>query len=209
MLSLSSVTLINYTTRDYEAVRRSIERSQAHCKFRNVIVFTDKPDEFPDCHSIQIPTIKKREELSITNIKHIPAHTSEYGSHVLCTHWDSWVQNPDAWRDDWLKWDYIGAPWKDAVVGNDGFGLISSRFLRAVDSLDIEGDAQHCHPADVVMSRHHFRRVKCYRGELEKLGMMYAPCEVAAKFSTEGEYAGQFGFHGVVSVASLVRQGVL
>lgn len=201
---------MSYTTRDYEGIRRSLARSQSRCHFHSVIVFTDKPDEFPDCETVQIPRITPAAALNIVNLTIIPAHTDRYGSHILTNHWDSWVQNPGAWRDDWLEFDYIGAPWPDGVVGNDGFALISSRFLRAVADLHIPATVRHCRPADVVVCRDRHRgTAKCYRTELEAAGMSYAHTDTASQFSTEGDYSGQFGFHGKTAVLSLVRQGLL
>ena len=51
--------------------------------------------------------------------------------------WDSWIINPQQWTDQFLDYDYVGAPWlwhtDNYQVGNGGFALHSrqlANFLR-------------------------------------------------------------------------------
>lgn len=135
-------------------------------------------------------------------------------SHVLLWHWDGFIINADAWTDEFLKWDYIGAPivsqrwyttslemekvlpgWKrpfanfGAMVGNGGFSLRSRRFLEASASLD-KGLVSKVEDMYLCVER---------RRDLEKLGMKFAPLEVASRFSASWsenkDASGCFGFH--------------
>jgi hypothetical protein len=112
---------------------------------------------------------------------------------VLCTQWDAFVLNADAWTDKFLEYDYVGAPWwypSGGNIGNGGFSLRSKRFLEVCSKLPIK----NYHPEDLMICR-------VYKHLLEKEGIKFAPEELAAKFSFEGnqkyghKWNGQFGFH--------------
>lgn len=124
-------------------------------------------------------------------------------THVLYMENDSGIVNPEAWRKEFLDFDFIGAPWpvhgfdgwpacdgKTNAVGNFGFSLRSKKFCelvadqakRSTDDDRFSCDAWACRTLRPVM---------------EKLGVRYAPVRLAAQFSCEDRlYNGQFGFHG-------------
>ncbi len=131
---------------------------------------------------------------------------------------DGFVINPSLWKDEFLNYDYIGAPWpkehlffntrrwpmvhselvKSNVtyhVGNGGFCLRSKKLMNAVKQLykqeyyEIPEDGLIC----IGM-----------RSELENQGCVFCPFELARVFScesqnVEGIYTqtkDTFGFHG-------------
>jgi hypothetical protein len=122
---------------------------------------------------------------------------------------DGYVLNGGAWTDDFLKYDYIGAPWGGVnLVGNGGFSLRSRRLLEACSRMDGEP-----HPEDDFICRRH-------RKDLENLGMRFAPKELADRFAVEGasfvwrDYAwnsdgrywsNQFGFHSYLTPLSNLK----
>jgi hypothetical protein len=122
--------------------------------------------------------------------KHVPT------SHLLIFQWDGYVKNAKAWTDEWLQYDYIGAPWwhTDGMnVGNGGFSLRSRRLMEIVATDPAIADY---HPEDVQICRH-------YRPYLEREhGIRFAPEDVARRFSIEGykqpnrTHTTEFGFHG-------------
>lgn len=121
-------------------------------------------------------------------------------SHALICTWDGFIANPHLWRNEWLEYDYIGAPWPafwnvGHRVGNSGFSLQSKRFLKVArrHALLFEG------AGDVWLCR-------TMEGRFRELKIKYAPVEVAAAFSwehyIEEGLAGpdrSFGFHGWVA----------
>lgn len=125
--------------------------------------------------------------------------------HVLVVQADGYVLNAEAWTDEFLKYDYIGAPWLPSnAVGNGGFSLRSKRLLEALTKLPTTYD----HPEDTAICLYH-------RAELEKQGMKFAPVELARKFSFEGRswnntdwdgisksWNGEFGFHSWLTPVS-------
>jgi len=128
---------------------------------------------------------------------------------------DGFIINPDCWTDEFLDWDYIGAPWPirdDAYidpfgnhhrVGNGGFTLRSRKVLEVPQIEDIPFEVnqgtfyKHMNAGAYnedgnicVHNRHLF----------EKHGVKFAPVELAVRFSQElpvpeAEGVRPFGFH--------------
>lgn len=173
-LALNSVTLVcvdDNKIRCMEAIRQS-------CKdihFGDVLALTDLK-------------LGSKEAYSKFIIKDLVINT---GFALIVQH-DGYVKNWQAWTNDFLQYDYIGAPWyyKDGMnVGNGGFSLRSKKLLKL--SAEI---CQETHPEDEKICR-------TYRKQLEQHGIKFAPESLAAKFSFEGYqqtgmYTNQFGFHG-------------
>lgn len=107
-------------------------------------------------------------------------------THALMTQWDGYVLNGSAWSDEFLQYDFVGAPWFwDGVVGNAGFALISKKLLEELSKPEYEPT-----PFDTNLCRK-------YRAQLEAKGFKWAPPALASKFSCENQpYEGQFGWHG-------------
>lgn len=127
-------------------------------------------------------------------------------SHCLTVQSDSGINNPDAWDDSWLQWDYIGAPWPlrhgghNVRVGNSGFCLRSKRLLEATSKV-VKDDGCHWNGKRIPACLDDVVTCIMYREQLVKLGIKFAPVEVAAKFAFEQAVPeakvldGQFGFH--------------
>jgi glycosyltransferase involved in cell wall biosynthesis len=139
------------------------------------------------------PDIRSKEAYSTYMITEAHKHINT--THALIFQHDGYVHNWQAWDDDWLQYDYIGAPWHyndGMAVGNGGFSLRSKRFMEACSRM-----VKIHHPED-----HHICRT--YRKQLEAEGMKFAPIEVAERFSFEGylqpekTLTTQFGRHGNV-----------
>ncbi len=112
------------------------------------------------------------------------------GDFAMSVHEDGFPIAVSKWRPDFLKYDYIGAPWHDGVVGNGGFNIESKRLMeiklmmiRTPDELTTASDTYIC---------------RNRRAALETLGIRFAPLDVAIKFSTETIFNDKpsFGFHG-------------
>lgn len=108
---------------------------------------------------------------------------------VLVVQADGYAVNPDKWSDEFLQYDYVGAPFPNGEIGNGGFSLRSRQFTVASMLLpdpDIPEDAFLC-------QKHHEGMCRS--------GIRYAPFEVARRFSFEHSVNGStkeeaFGFHG-------------
>ena len=112
-------------------------------------------------------------------------------THCLVVQWDGYVIHSRQWTPDFLAFDYIGAPWLHAdgsmTVGNGGFSLRSKKLLNALQSNAIVAQ----HPEDACICTVH-------RSVLESQGIVFAPAELAQKFSVETGTLSEhvFGFHG-------------
>ncbi len=121
-------------------------------------------------------------------------------SYVLLVQWDGYVINGREWREDFLKYDYIGAVWPQfpvaLSVGNGGFSLRSRRLLEVCSTFQLSGerpeDIAICHDKRLVLESDY--------------SMAFAPPDVARQFSYEREASGghSFGFHGVFNLPDLL-----
>lgn len=113
-------------------------------------------------------------------------------SHMMHVEWDGWVVDPTMWDDEYLEYDYVGAPWPfhddEYKVGN-GLALRSARLMKFLAN----------RPGEFPLpTREDHTLCREYRPFLEKLGFRFAPLWLATKFSWErGAYPGRsFLFHG-------------
>jgi hypothetical protein len=170
--------------------------------FDEAILFTDKNVSHKDLSIVQIQPISSVQQYSNLVIKTIGSHINT--DHVLFTQTDGYIVNESAWDDEFLEYDYVGAPWwyfpfnhippnppstPRTCVGNGGFSLRSSSLMRAVTEIESKYSTSK-HPEDIFICR-------TLRDELEKIGHKWAPEWLAHRFSCEDRpYNGQFGCHG-------------
>ncbi len=161
--------------------------------FAQVLLFTQAGTcaaTDPLIQTVPIPVLTSGADYSRFVLRGLPAHIKT--PFVLVTQWDGFVVDAQAWRDEFLQWDYIGAPWPDQPahlsVGNGGFSLRSQRCLRA----GLDERLTVLHPEDEVLCR-------SQRALLEQThGLRVAPATVARHFSYENaaQKESTFGFHG-------------
>lgn len=202
-LQLPDLTLVMVETREHALARMAIDDCLQMADFAELLILTDKPELFePVVHS----QTRRR-------FHYIPDWPDKLGwsrswwfdvppllrtAHTLNIQWDSWISDPSMWRDEFLNYDYIGAPWwyKDGKnVGNGGFSLVSTRLKRYI--YDRRGDF----PCDTSADDDLLCRT--YRPKLEDAGFRWAPEKVAQDFAFEGcgpeprEFGRHFGFHAM------------
>lgn len=129
-------------------------------------------------------------------VKEVPGYV--VCDHVLSVHWDGYIINPHLWTDEFLEYDWIGAPWPLTNlpnpkwrVGSGGFFIFSRRFA------DIW--AWLCDPDQPF----DWQVGALLRDKFEAAGMKYAPFELACKFAKECNLedvdipeGSTYGFHG-------------
>lgn len=178
---LPDVTLFGIDTRPNNGLQRAADICQRYIKFGAVKIITE-------------PLFTGIEGYSEFMIKRLHEYVDT--SHVLVIQADGYIQNPFAWQNEWLEYDYVGSCWdwyNERQVGNGGFSLRSKKLLQVLAKMPID----NYHPEDAVICRE-------LRPGLEQQGIRFAPVEVAKKFSIEAygimpplnKYDGEFGFHG-------------
>jgi hypothetical protein len=115
--------------------------------------------------------------------------------HAIVCQLDGFPINWSSWSNEFLKYDYIGAPWphtlapKECRVGNGGFSLRSRRLCQAASKEDWVPM-----PDDVFICQHLYAKMQGF-------GIRYAPPSLAARFSVEHDVPEKvqqpFGFHNL------------
>ncbi len=207
---LNSVTLLGVDCVEIERLRLVADICEKHFEFADVKLLTSLPTS-GDKRIVQIehlPTVAAYSKFMIADVdKFIKT------PHVLIIQHDGFILNPEAWTDDFLKYDYIGAPWlingwsvskfgcpKEllgrSIVGNGGFSLRSKKLTSLCSTLDGDDSFKRYHPEDIVLCVDQ-------RKILEQNDIRFAPIALAERFSFEGHddaddtWNGQFGFHGL------------
>ena len=171
------------------------------CDFSRVLLLSDMApkDDIDGIEWREIGRIGSRSDYSRFMLRELVGHIET--SHALCVQWDGFVLKGEAWRQEFLNYDYIGAVWPQFTdnhrVGNGGFSLRSRRLLAACKGLPLAEEAAE----DLVIGR------RCRR-DLEAQGMRFAPDDVAQRFAYERTNATgrEFGFHGAFNLVNYMSK---
>lgn len=197
MIYLENVTLVAVTSVALDATVKALELSMRDICFANALLLSDRLPSviIPDgIEWKKIDKIESRDSYSRFIIDNL--FDNIYTEYALIVQWDGYVINGSRWIDDFLQFDYIGAPWPQFddgnTVGNGGFSLRSKRLLNVCRGLPLgAGEAE-----DVAICRTH-------RARLEKdHGLRFAPESLARRFAYErtDRRGSEFGFHGVFNM---------
>lgn len=180
MINLNTTTLVIVDTKQPHLAVKALEKTCEKIKFKKVLLFSDKkPFNFnEDFDFIEIPKISSLIEYSKFIVNKLPDYIdTEYAFSI---HHDGFVINPDKWSDDFLKYDWIGAPWKKDAhflyngerVGNGGVSIRSKKLMDIAKGYECDN--------------HEDSFICCnLRSILTEKGIRFAPLELAAKFSLE------------------------
>ncbi|MFM0324797.1 DUF5672 family protein [Caballeronia glebae] len=190
-MDLHDVTVCAADSLHPQLAARALEISMRQCRFADAILFSDKQVSTQARH-IPISPLKSKGDYSAFILKELIQHVRT--PWVLIVQWDGYVVDPLAWREEFLLYDYVGAPWPfhegGFQVGNGGFSLRSMRLIQALADPrfellpDVNEDDLIC---------------RLYRTELETaFSIRFAPVEIASRFACEytDPQAPIFGFHG-------------
>lgn len=215
MKELDNVTLLVVSSIKFKSTLHALEECRKKIKFHKTLLIShEKPAFYPDDIEWQeCPRICNINDYNRYMIYDLHKHVET--DFCLCINYDGYVVNPDKWDDEFLNWDYIGAPWllrNDAYidpfgnhirVGNGGFSLRSRKLLNVPNLTEVPFEVntgnfyKHMNAGlynedgnICVHNRHIF----------EKFGCKFAPLEVAIRFSKENEVPeavgiDAFGFH--------------
>lgn len=205
MLDLPEVTLCCVDTREPALAIGALRRCMAGVHFARVLLFTDRGRLAQAPLGIDVVDVRIHSVAEYSHFMLRGLLPYLHSSHLLVVQWDGYLTNPGAWDPEFLRQDYIGAPWHDIAgdpgVGNGGFSLRSLRLLQALQDPALPPG----HPEDLCIARQH-------RAALERQhGIRFAPRAMAARFAYERtEPTGPtFGFHGLFNLPRVMAPAEL
>ena len=207
MLKLDNVTLVSVTSVRVDRTIRALKYSSKDIEFTDVILLTDIEVYEPGVKVVNIP---KLDYIAYSHFIVYELHKHINTDYALIIQDDGFVTDASKWDNEFLKYDYIGAPFKlppanDTIsyrnpfgelmrVGNGGFSLRSKKLLSLPSELNLEWKAYFNHYNEDGFFAVHNRHI------LEENGCVFAPLDVAARFSIEHNVPESveetFGFHG-------------
>jgi len=189
MIYIPELTIVAIDCYNYGKAVAALQKCNLQVRAARTVLLTDIDIMLEGIEVIQIPTISSKEEYSQFCIKELYKYFDT--SHCLVVQWDGYILDSSVWDENWLQYDYIGAPWlyvDGRNVGNGGFSL-RSKHLQEV--LGTDEKIEITSPEDEVIGR-------LYRDYLiETHGIKYPSEDIADLFSFElrEPKAVTFGFH--------------
>jgi hypothetical protein len=208
MLNLENITLVSVTSVNIERTISALKYSMREINFGEVILLTDKDASSNDVKIIKIDPLDYIGYSKFIVYELYKFINTEF---ALIIQEDGFVINPERWNSEFLKYDYIGAPFpipqsNDKIsyrdpfgnlvrVGNGGFSLRSKKLLSLPTGLNLDWKAYFGYYNEDGFFAVHNKHI------FENYGCVYAPINVAAKFSIEHKIPENydvipFGFHG-------------
>jgi hypothetical protein len=215
MIDIKKVTLVTVDGVDPEKATKILQYSCRDILFEDIKVITFKePSNLSD--NIKFIKINKLDRDGYNRF--IAKDLFKYINTDFCitVQLDGFILNANMWSEEFLNYDYIGAPWPtdliDAVlankyqrppighpwIGNGGFSLRSRRILEEASKFSWPGGGED--------------NLFCIdlRDHMESIGLKYAPIDLSLKFSMETplvegidrhllpiDFSKHFGFHGL------------
>ena len=213
--NLPSVTLLSVSGVNLKETIYALWRSRLHFNFKSNLLITDKNIEnapkWLSVHQLSNFKLDSIDAYSFFCVFELHKYVSS--GHVLLVQADGYVLRRRYWREYFLNYDYIGAPWpvisnsyidpfgNHQRVGNGGFSLRSRKLLQVPTNSKVtwninENDFYNhmnygLHSEDGIICIHN-------RHVYEAAGCVFSPVEIAAQFSTEipmEDSVTSFGFH--------------
>lgn len=196
MIKLPQVTLVAVTGLDYQT-KEHIEALQK----------SSIGIEFGDIQLLQLEQIKDIESWNKAIIYDLPQYIKT--DYCILIHADGYIINPQEWKDEWLKYDFIGAPFplptddysyrdkKGEIqrVGNS-VSLRSKKLLQVPIKRNLEWKPFHGYTNEDGFISVNYRHI------YEEEGCKFASLKVAVHFSKEHDIPENkniktFAFHHV------------
>jgi hypothetical protein len=209
-INLPDVTLLAVSSIEIPATIQALQISSEKINFARIVLVSDvKPDNLPEnIEYAYYPKITCSHDFDVFAIEHLGEYFDT--SHVLIVQYHGFVIHPELWDNDFLLYDFIGAPWearKEFISastgelvrsGNGGFSLRSKKLYNVIEELGLKCVYDRGYSNDDGLISSFFRK------DLLDNGIKYPSVDVAAKFSFENpvpENIGviSFGFHRYIA----------
>ena len=209
-LKLPDITLLSATSTEMDQAQISMKISLQNIEFGAAkLLCTSAPKQkYPDIEYVSIPPLNSVDDYNEIIFQDL--HKYFETSHCLIVQSDSFVVNSSLWKEEFLQFDYIGAPWSNKIqinpnlvlhlekntVGNGGFSLRSHKLAKTTAKIDFNSLKFPLKSEDIIICHYLYK-------EMLNNSIRFAPPELAAQFSMENvnHLHGQdvnsvFGFHG-------------
>ena len=194
MSKLKDVTLVAVATKEVEETVKALQYSLRGIEFEEVLFFASY-DPANGCDSNYnyhyIPPFDSVESWGKFIV--FDLHRFIKTKYIILIHADGFIVHPEQWSPEFLKYDYIGAPWplpKDSFSYRDEFGNIirvgnsvslrSKKILELPEKIGLKwsnADHGYFHEDGFLCVQH--------RGILMRHGINFSPLSVACRFSRE------------------------
>jgi hypothetical protein len=189
---LKDITIVTADSLNYETTAFAIDKALAVFPDADVIQIGDK--RYHDKGRFyEVPKFDAKEHSRLC-LQMVPDLVET--NWALYIQYDGFPTHPEFWSDEFLKYDYIGAPWQKNEagwdVGNGGFSLRSKKLLNMIKMIKTNPNG-----TDLEWLEDQLICVT-HRRWLMGNGINFAPKEIAEQFSHEHPtgYFPSFGFHG-------------
>lgn len=187
-----TITIVAITNDAHELTAHAIERTLQNVSADRILIISDR--KFYDTSDyVEIDTTFNYKSHADFMIFQLVNHITT--DHALIVQYDGMAVNKKYWTDEFLAYDYIGAPWlwrpTGKQVGNGGFSLRSRGLIETVAKYESKFS---CNEDEYICD--------ILRPQLESTGLKFADVSLASQFSSEREagYRHSFGFHGSFNV---------
>jgi len=212
LTDLSDVTLVSVTGVNVDATQQAMRQCLRGLRFARSLLIASAPPTTPDPRIEYIP-IGPMDYAGYSRFMLKDLHGYVATSHALIVQADGFVLNPERWNPDWLRFDYIGAPFPPYIrvgkysiemknrVGNGGFSLRSRQLLQLVAPIDLATLRYPTVNEDMIVCH-------LLHDYLVGKGMRFSDVETAADFAIDERPFGRtlattFGFHGKHNLLAL------
>jgi len=191
---LPNITLVAVATKEVEETAKALQYSQLGLEFDEVLFFAS----YDPCHG-RNTNYSFQKILPFKDVGEwgrfvvFELHKFIRTKYIILIHADGFIVHPEEWSDEFLDYDYIGAPWplpKDSFSYRDKRGNIirvgnsvslrSKKILELPEKIGLDWeDAEHgyFHEDGFLCVQH--------REILIKHGINFSPLSVACHFSRE------------------------
>lgn len=202
-----------------ERLIRVISSIKSKIIFKDILYFSNVTPNCGDlCKFVPISPLKNLNEYSQFIILDLPYYINT--PFCMTIHDDGFPINPHLWKDEFSKFDYIGAPWGKSCLpsvsphmyynmqvegGNGGFSIRSKKFMEIGKKIALSVKNPTIREYVASGGFLHEDGYFCYhiRDLLKKAGMSFAPYEISKQFALETDLENHhndirkvFGFHG-------------
>lgn len=209
---LPDVTLVTVTSIDMDKAHAALLHCSQLVEFGDIRMICSAMPTVPD-RRVKYILIPPFDVYGYSGFMLTRLHEFIDTSHCLVIQADGFIINPGLWKANFLKYDYIGAPWPKRLVmtfpelpsqdidldknfvGNGGFSLRSKKLLNVTSRLNLSTLNFPTQSEDLIIGHYLF-------DDMRAAGIRFAPSKLAADFSIESFvpnaplFGSTFGFHG-------------